>query len=313
MFNFIPDFDEKLEKVKHIKYCKGIIYNVLSSQVIPKYETLKIYFLYSSLSALKILNEIGNLKTKEKIKKFINKCLKFNYKKGEFFALQSPFLNLHKSKFDLITFYFIVVIKKYLNLNFEEKETKIIKKNLNSIEIKKLDLRELYCYCCLTKYFKIEILQKEKIIKFIQNLKTFDNAYGFEKNNESHAGATYCCVKILYIIKKENYLIDKKKLIYWCVNKQQEFGFSGRTNKMEDSCYTFWIGGILSELKKLEIVNKEKLRMFLLMCQDIKNGGLKKYPYSDKSDPIHCFHGLLGGAIFNVFELNIKDNFELII
>ena len=312
MFNFIPDFDEKLEKEKHIKYCKVIIDNILNPPVIPKYETLKIYFLYSSISALKLLNGIKNLKKKEEIKNYIYNCIKFDYKRQRFFALQSPYLNFHKSKIDIITFYFILVITKYLNFTFEEKEIQIIKKNLCNLEIEKFDLRELYCYCCLMKNFDLKIIEKNKITKFIENLKTFDNVYGFEKNNESHAGATFCCIKILYIIKKD-FLLDKKKIIYWCVNKQQEFGYSGRTNKNEDSCYTFWIGGILNELKILKVVDKEKLKLFLLMCQDVKNGGLKKFPYSNKSDPIHCFHGLLGGGIFDVFDLNINNNFEITI
>jgi len=36
--------------------------------------------------------------------------------------------------------------------------------------------------------------------------------------------------------------IDMDKLLYWLVNKQQEYfgGFQGRTNKLVDSCYAFW-------------------------------------------------------------------------
>ena len=33
-------------------------------------------------------------------------------------------------------------------------------------------------------------------------------------------------------------------LVFWCLSRQGQ-GFNGRPNKVEDSCYTFWIGASL--------------------------------------------------------------------
>lgn len=39
-----------------------------------------------------------------------------------------------------------------------------------------------------------------------------------------------------------------EKLVKWALWKQDE-GFHGRTNKPDDSCYAFWIGGTLKVCK----------------------------------------------------------------
>ncbi|MCP4485133.1 MAG: hypothetical protein GY823_11315, partial [Flavobacteriaceae bacterium] len=38
--------------------------------------------------------------------------------------------------------------------------------------------------------------------------------------------------------------------MYWLVNKQKDYygGFCGRTNKLVDSCYTFWQGAVFNIL-----------------------------------------------------------------
>lgn len=41
--------------------------------------------------------------------------------------------------------------------------------------------------------------------------------------------------------------IDVSRLMYWLSHRQVEFGgFNGRTNKLIDSCYSFWIGSVFN-------------------------------------------------------------------
>jgi len=45
-------------------------------------------------------------------------------------------------------------------------------------------------------------------------------------------------------------LIDKGALIKWVSDRQMalEGGFNGRSNKVVDACYTFWIGAVFKLL-----------------------------------------------------------------
>jgi geranylgeranyl transferase type-1 subunit beta len=42
--------------------------------------------------------------------------------------------------------------------------------------------------------------------------------------------------------------LQKKKIIRWCVQRQELSGFCGRINKPEDTCYAFWVGASLKVL-----------------------------------------------------------------
>lgn len=77
----------------------------------------------------------------------------------------------------------------------------------------------------------------------------------------------------------------------------------GRIGKNEDSCYTFWNVAALRLLGFQNGVKIDKLRDFLLMCQS-KEGGFMKFPWGEKSDPIHTCHSILGAALLGIFDLN---------
>lgn len=63
---------------------------------------------------------------------------------------------------------------------------------------------------------------------------------------EGHAGSTFCAVASLSLMGRLEALgKTKNKLIHWCV-MQQEKGFHGRMNKLDDTCYSFWVGATLA-------------------------------------------------------------------
>lgn len=55
-------------------------------------------------------------------------------------------------------------------------------------------------------------------------------------------------------------------------------GFHGRCNKKADTCYSFWIGGALSILKKLHLMDLSANRRFLLEKTRHIIGGFMKLP-----------------------------------
>ncbi|RYH30290.1 hypothetical protein EON65_05600 [archaeon] len=77
-----------------------------------------------------------------------------------------------------------------------------------------------------------------------------------------------------------------------CVFRQNG-GFEGRTNKVVDSCYAFWIGASLSMLGAFEDVDIESTNAFILeKCQVTKHtGGFRKYEDS-YPDLLHSFYSV---------------------
>lgn len=69
---------------------------------------------------------------------------------------------------------------------------------------------------------------------------------------EAHGGYSFCGIAGLVLMGKEN-LCDVDRLARWAANRQMrsEGGFQGRTNKLVDGCYSFWVGGIFPLLHKI--------------------------------------------------------------
>lgn len=91
------------------------------------------------------------------------------------------------------------------------------------------------------------------------------------------------------------------------VNKQQEYfgGFQGRTNKLVDSCYTFWQGSsfcILQEEGYVIDCNVEELQKYVMyLCQSEKLGGFKDKP-GKHVDIYHTMYSLIGLGLSNQIQ-----------
>eukprot|EP00300_Choanocystis_sp_HF-7_P039924 c6289_g1_i1.p1 GENE.c6289_g1_i1~~c6289_g1_i1.p1 ORF type:complete len:120 (+),score=25.01 c6289_g1_i1:1-360(+) len=80
----------------------------------------------------------------------------------------------------------------------------------------------------------------------------------------------------------------------WCFSRLNQ-GFNGRPNKIDDTCYTFWIGASLSLIGCHHLLETTKLRQFLLETQT-PYGGFGKYPEA-LPDILHSFYGLAGWSL----------------
>jgi len=112
---------------------------------------------------------------------------------------------------------------------------------------------------------------------------------------EAHGGSTLCAVASLKLMGILDEVVDEKwrgELINWCVMKQIS-GMQGRTNKVEDSCYSFWVGGTLKLLGGgvEKLLDKEKLDGYLMRAQHKKFGGFSK-AIGDSPDVLHSFYSL---------------------
>jgi prenyltransferase beta subunit len=84
-------------------------------------------------------------------------------------------------------------------------------------------------------------------VEYILRCQTYEGGFGGEPGNEAHGGYNYCGVASLLILRACR-RCDLRGLEHWLLQRQMklEGGFQGRTNKLVDSCYSFWQGAALA-------------------------------------------------------------------
>lgn len=112
--------------------------------------------------------------------------------------------------------------------------------------------------------------------------------------------------------------LDVSKLMEWLSQRQVQFGgFNGRTNKLIDSCYSFWVGavfnivndyfkGTVSVDQHLLYSEKDLQEYILFYCQDLNKGGLWDKPGKNR-DIYHTCYALSGLALSQEFSGTIND------
>jgi len=154
------------------------------------------------------------------------------------------------------------------------------------------DMRYVYVACCISYMLNDwSGMDKEKTCKFILSCQSYDCAIAQEPGAESHGGSTYCAVASLALMNMLDRLPNKDELLKWLIQRQI-IGFQGRPNKLQDTCYSFWIGATLRILGHFDLVMPENCRNFTLNCQQ-KIGGFSKWP-DQYPDVLHTYLGFCG-------------------
>ncbi|AAS52195.1 ADR275Wp [Eremothecium gossypii ATCC 10895] len=135
---------------------------------------------------------------------------------------------------------------------------------------------------------------------FLLGCQTYEGGFGAcPGGDEAHGGYTFCAVAALAIIGALD-RADTRALLDWCSARQknEERGLSGRTNKLVDSCYSFWVGGTAAILEAYgygECIDKDAMASYLLTCcQDTY--GMRDKP-GKPADFYHTNYALLGLAV----------------
>mmetsp|Transcript_7141 Transcript_7141/g.9938 ORF Transcript_7141/g.9938 Transcript_7141/m.9938 type:complete len:420 (+) Transcript_7141:191-1450(+) len=110
-------------------------------------------------------------------------------------------------------------------------------------------------YTCMAVASILNIITPELVegvAEFIARNQTYEGGIGAEPGNEAHGGYAYCGLATLRILNRTD-IIDLDALLQWTTQRQMslEGGFQGRTNKLVDSCYSWWVGGIFPLLQDL--------------------------------------------------------------
>ncbi|KAL1743660.1 terpenoid cyclases/protein prenyltransferase alpha-alpha toroid [Schizophyllum fasciatum] len=148
---------------------------------------------------------------------------------------------------------------------------------------------------------------------------------------EAHGGYTFCALAswvILqpYIARMSNPKpsINLQSLLRWCAHMQgteiELGGFKGRTNKLVDGCYSWWVGGCFALLQSLglrhqhdvasneapqaddgawddvddSLFNRKALQEYILFAGQHPSGGLRDKPPkgADAYHTLYCLSGL---------------------
>lgn len=176
------------------------------------------------------------------------------------------------------------------------------------------DLRSTYC--AMTTASVLNLINwnditndplTKGVVENIKNCQTFEGGLGPEPYCEAHGGYSYCGIATLVLLNKL-YEIDVDSFVRWLVSRQmtKEGGFNGRTNKLVDSCYSFWQGSIFNMLymanKNLSndmelLYDQLSLQAYILFaCQNTKIGGLCDKP-GKYSDLFHTNYATAGLAL----------------
>lgn len=157
------------------------------------------------------------------------------------------------------------------------------------------DMRLVYCAvavsCLLNDWSGMD---KDKCAKFIKKSLSYEGAFAQCPGAEAHGGSTYCALASLKLMSKLDDTLSSQeidRLIRWCINRL-DGGFSGRPNKDQDTCYSFWIGACLVILDHFKYIEQKNLLDFILLAQE-ERGGLSKVP-AFYSDPLHTYLGFAG-------------------
>lgn len=176
------------------------------------------------------------------------------------------------------------------------------------------DLRFVYCAAAISYMLNDwSGVDKEEAKEYILNCQSYDGGFGLCPGLESHGGATYCALASLRLMGfieddllskgTSSSIINTPMLLEWIVQRQTVGGgFQGRLNKPADTCYGFWVGGVLKILGGGKFVDKESLRDSLLTCQS-QYGGFSKFP-GQLPELYHSYYGFAAFSLLEVPSLN---------
>ena len=158
---------------------------------------------------------------------------------------------------------------------------------------------------------------KEKLAAYLlDQCQGYTGGFSDQDSYESHSGYTYCALAALKLLDVKMAASDYERTIEFLAMRQQEGGFQGRCNKLQDSCYSFWVKAslrIVQSLKPDEVQFDEILKLDEeIDCAFVKecftpHGGFAKYNFlKDHPDVLHTFYSVAALSLGRQ-EASIKE------
>ena len=155
------------------------------------------------------------------------------------------------------------------------------------------DMRFLYCACAIS--YMIDDwsgVDKDRAVEYIKSCITYEGGIALVPNSEAHGGSCYCATASLVLMDRLDSIGEKNQanLIQYCLYRQGKEGYEGRTSKVPDTCYSFWVGGSLDLLRCIDETDIESTKKFIIGdCHSEINGGFSKHP-DVPPDILHTFY-----------------------
>ncbi|XP_063934623.1 protein farnesyltransferase subunit beta-like [Zophobas morio] len=152
-----------------------------------------------------------------------------------------------------------------------------------------VDVRGCYCAVVAAKVLHIGTPELFKgTADWIGSCQTYEGGLSGYPGLEAHGGYTYCGVAALVLLQRTD-AIDLERLSHWLVQRQMsvEGGFQGRTNKLVDGCYSFWIGCLFQLIDPILprsadsshfFYNRDALQEYILFLAQSPGGGFRDKP-----------------------------------
>jgi len=333
-------FDDQLEIRKHVHFFKSCL-NVFP-EAYCQLETARLTLLFFTLSGLDVLNQLDSVVTEEQRKKIIEwiYSLQITCKSGASpskcgfrgtfsFAGAIPLKKIHRYDCShLAMTYSGLACLLILGDDLSQVDRLGILASVRSCQLPdgsfrctpdegENDMRFVYCAAAtcymLNDWRAIDI---PKMIAYITKSMAFDGAFAQGPALESHGGSTYCALATLNLLERSrsnptfslrSHIPVQKlnTLVRWCLFKQDE-GFHGRSNKEDDSCYTFWIAASLEILRSAHLIHRDKAVAFTLQTQDTVIGGFGKH-IGALPDALHSYLSLAGLSLLKYPNLRPLD------
>lgn len=154
------------------------------------------------------------------------------------------------------------------------------------------DVRQMYCAFCILNLLGItrleEVINKELSIKYLKSINNYEGGYSLIDGGESNAGVTFCALGCFKMLDVE--VPQKDKVIQWLNMRISETGTNGRTNKINDSCYSFWVFNSLRLLDVDTLINEKNFLEFLRRYESIFGGFSKFSNYNDEGEEVMFYH-----------------------
>lgn len=142
-------------------------------------------------------------------------------------------------------------------------------------------------------------------VEFTMRCYNFDGGFGLCPGAESHSAQCFVCLGALAIVGRLDELSEDQleKTGWWlCERQVPEGGLNGRPSKLPDVCYSWWVLSSLAIIGRLEWIDYEKLREFILKSQDAKKGGISDRP-DNEVDVFHTLFGVAGLSLMGFENL----------
>lgn len=181
-----------------------------------------------------------------------------------------------------------------------------------------LDVRGTYTVVAVSDLLNILTPEmRAGVVPFLLSCQTYEGGFAGEPSNEAHGGYTFCAMAALSILGSLH-LADLPALSRWLTHRQLslEGGFSGRTNKLVDGCYSFWQGACFAMLQSevgkgdrgklaYPCFDTSKLQRYVLFCCQALEGGLRDKP-SKSRDHYHSCYCLSGLSVAQQLAAEVR-------